>query len=97
MSVIAVNSQYLANLATNLREIATLLRGTNMTRGFETALCRSPEVWEAFKDFDDQWDERRRHIANSLEELASGFDMTRENFEQADAELAQSLTAGNSD
>ena len=97
MSEIAVNSQFLANLASSLRDIASQLRATNMARGFETALCSSPEVWEAFRDFDERWDERRGRIADSLEELASGFDMARENFEQADTELAQSVTAGSSD
>ena len=97
MSEIIVNSLYLRNLAWQVRQFAAQLRSTNMTRGFEQGLCRSPEVWAEFQNLDERWDERRDRIAALLEELASGFENTRESFEQADAELAQGLAAGRSD
>ena len=68
-----------------------------MACGSESALASSPEVWQAFQVFDGRWDERRRKIAGSFDDLATGFDMTRENFEKADADLSQSLAAGSSD
>ena len=91
MSEIVVNAQYLSNLSASLRNIADHLRGLGMSGGFETALCSSPEVWEAFKDFNERWDQRRNDLAKSLGDVATGFDTTRESFRQAETELVASL------
>ena len=91
MSEIVVNAQYLSNLSASLRNIADHLRGLGMSGGFETALCSSPEVWEAFNDFNERWDQRRNNLANSLDDVAAGFDTTRESFRQVEADLVESI------
>ena len=89
MAEIRVDLQYLTNVASHIREVEHSLR--NFSTLAASALYSSPVVRVAYSDFSKRWDERREALANGLSTIAEGFDMTRQNFEQADSDMAAQL------
>ena len=88
-SVVAVNHQYLLNMAKSSRQIAAALDGFLRLPG--DGLANSPEVDRAYRDMSYDWDKRRGELADALEAIADCLTTTSQSFDKTDQELADAL------
>jgi hypothetical protein len=88
MSTIRVDTVYLGELERRCRQIVDSLADAGFA---PEVLHRTPPVAEALEEFRGDWEDSREKLAHALSNLAQGFRMTCESFDQTDAALSTAL------
>ncbi|MFT4122623.1 MAG: hypothetical protein QM635_02205 [Microbacteriaceae bacterium] len=82
----------LLDLSRDLSTVRSTMERTSETVDSTTEILGSGTIQDALHDFEHRWKDKREEIDKNAEALVNMIDSTHEQFTEADANLADSLT-----